>query len=327
MQPSTPARAPTLLTLHTVDRARLAAEAAQGLLAPAAQLSPKFLYDALGSRLFDAITLLPEYDLTRNEAALFAEHRAAIAAAIGPAGRTLVDVGAGSGEKASTWFAALGCAHYVALDISTDFLASALGSLAQRHPHVAMTGVGLDFSAALALPPGIVSGPALLFYPGSSIGNFSPDEALHLLRQMHALAAGGALLIGVDLVKPATELEAAYDDALGLTAAFNRNLLVHLNALMGSDFEPRQWRHRACWNAHEQRVEMHLHTREALAVRWRDSQQHGERHFAAGEGIHTESAHKWQVDAFCALLQGAGFHGARVWTDAQQRFAVVVARA
>lgn len=319
--------APTLHTLHTIDRERLAAEAAQGLLAPAASLSPKFLYDALGSRLFDAITLLPEYDLTRNEAATFAQHRAAIAAAVGPAGRTLVDVGAGSGEKASAWFAALGTAHYVALDISTDYLAGALSSLAQCHPGVAMTGVGLDFTAALALPPGMVQGPALLFYPGSSIGNFSPAEALHLLRQMHTLAGGGALLIGVDLVKPAAELEAAYDDALGLTAAFNRNLLVHLNTLMGSDFNPRQWRHRACWNQDAQRVEMHLHAREALTVRWPAGSHRRERRFEAGEGIHTENAHKWQVDAFCALLQSAGFGNAQVWQDARARFAVVVARA
>ncbi|MCA0176234.1 MAG: L-histidine N(alpha)-methyltransferase [Proteobacteria bacterium] len=314
---------PQLVTLHSLDPQRLAAEAAQGLLRPQAALPPKFFYDALGSRLFDAITLLPEYDLTRNEAALFATHRSAIAAAVGAAGATLVDVGAGSGAKAAAWFAALGTRRYLALDISCDFLAGALDALAGAHPQVAMCGVGLDFTAALALPPELLSGPALVFYPGSSIGNFAPAEALALLVQMRQLAGpGGALLIGVDLLKPVAEMEAAYDDALGLTAAFNRNLLAHLNRLLGSDFAPRQWRHRAVWNAATQAVEMHLHAREALTVRWPGA----ERRFAAGEGIHTENAHKWRVEAFAALLRRAGFEAVQTWTDAGERFAVMVGR-
>lgn len=314
---------PHLVTLQSLDPERLAAEAARGLLQPAAALPPKFFYDALGSRLFDAITLLPEYDLTRNEAEVFATHRSAIAAAVGTAGATLVDVGAGNGAKAAGWFAALGTRRYLALDISCDFMAGALHALAAAHPEVALCGVGLDFTAALALPPELLSGPALVFYPGSSIGNFSPPEAHHLLVQMRQLAGpGGALLMGVDLLKPVAEMEAAYDDALGLTAAFNRNLLAHLNGLLGSDFAPRQWRHRAVWNEATQAVEMHLHALEPLTVRWPG----GERRFAADEGIHTENAHKWQAQAFAALLRHVGFEAVQTWTDARERFAVMVAR-
>jgi L-histidine Nalpha-methyltransferase len=312
------------LTLHAPEAGALRAEAEAGLLQPAAAVSPKFLYGRLGSRLFDAITELDEYALTRTEARLMADHGDAIAAAVlqatGPA-PLLVDLGAGDGAKAARLFPLLRPRRYVAVDISADHLGAALARLALEHPGLEMLGVGLDFSAGLALPDSVVDEPALLFYPGSSIGNFAPDAARGLLADMRRSSRGGATLVGVDLVKPTPELEAAYDDALGVTAAFNLNLLRNLNALLGSDFNPRQWQHRARFDAAASRIEMHLLAREALVVRWPGH----ERRFAAGEAIHTENSWKWQVDDFAALLQDAGFAQQTHWTDAQGRFAVFLA--
>ncbi len=319
-------RQPQFIQLQAHDTAPLAAEAAAGLLAPAAQLSPKFFYDALGSRLFDAITELDEYYPTRTEAAILQAERGALAAAVqrtaGPR-PTLIDLGAGNCAKAASLFGALQPAHYVAIDISADFLRAALQNLQQQHPGIAMTGVGLDFSTRLALPAGLVDGPALVFYPGSSIGNFNPAQALTLLRQAHALAAGGALLIGVDRVKPAAVLQAAYDDALGVTAAFNLNLLRHVNRLLGSNFELRQWRHVALFNAVDSRIEMHLEARHALTVAWPG----GERSFATGERIHTENSYKWTPGDFQSLLHDAGFRQVQAWSDAQDWFSVMLAAA
>ena len=317
---------PQFIQIHQPDSARLAAEAVQGLMASAAQVSPKFLYDALGSRLFDAITELDEYYPTRTEAALFVRHEAAIAAAVHAAAghaATLVDLGAGNCAKAARLFDSLKPAGYVAVDISVDFLQQAVSALQRQHPAVRMTGVGLDFSQHLALPDGLVPGPAVVFYPGSSIGNFSPDGAQRLLRQAHTLAAGGALLIGVDLVKPAAVLEPAYDDALGVTAAFNLNLLNHLNRLIGSNFKLRDWRHVALFNAHHSRIEMHLEARHALSVCWPG----GERRFEAGERVHTENSYKWQRADFEALLRDAGWRQVRAFTEERDWFALLVARA
>ena len=314
------------IQLHHPEHSPLNAEITAGLAEPAARVSPKFFYDALGSRLFDAITELDEYYPTRTEAAILQARRTEIAAAVHShlgAAPTLVDLGAGNCAKAASLFDVLQPAQYMALDISVDFLRHALSRLQQLHPRVAMTGVGLDFSNQLVLPAGLLSGPALLFYPGSSIGNFSPDEALRLLRQAHALCAGGALLIGVDLVKPAAVLEAAYDDALGVTAAFNLNLLRHLNRLIGSDFDVRQWRHVALYDTAASRIEMHLEARQALAVQWPGS----ERRFAAGERIHTENSYKWQRVDFEALLRDAGFRRVQGWVDDQGWFAVLLALA
>lgn len=316
--------APAFLQLHHADDQALAREAAQGLLAPAAALPPKLFYDVLGSRLFDAITALDEYYPTRTEAALMQAHGPAIAQAVGRrlgSGLTLIDLGAGNCAKAAALFAPLQVARYLALDISVDFLREALAELQRRFPAVQLQGVGLDFSARLALPPGLVSGPALVFYPGSSIGNFDPDAALRLLREARALAAGGALLVGVDLVKDTRVLQAAYDDGLGVTAAFNLNILRRLNRLLGSDFDPADWQHVALYNAQQARIEMHLQARRALAVRWPG----GERQFAAGERIHTENSCKWTPPGFAALLRDAGFDTVQHWTDERGWFGVFLA--
>jgi len=317
-------QSPTFIQLHRIDDRALASEAAAGLLSAQAQVSPKFFYDPLGSRLFDAITELQAYYPTRTEAAIFAAHGAAMADAVLDATGdepVMIDLGAGNCAKAARLFGWLAPRRYVAVDISVDFLRDSLQRLQREHPAIQMVGVGLDFSAHLQLPERLVDGRGLVFYPGSSIGNFGAGEALRLLRDARATAAGGALLIGVDLVKPLAMLEAAYDDELGVTAAFNLNLLNHLNRLLGADFRVRDWQHVAHFDAAHSRIQMHLQARQAIAVRWNGAQ----RKFAAGERIHTENSAKWTVADFEALLRKAGFGAMRHWTDDQGWFAVFLA--
>jgi dimethylhistidine N-methyltransferase len=320
-------KTPRFFQLESLQASALAAEAEAGLRVRAAAVSPKFFYDLLGSRLFDAITELDEYYPTRTEAGIFAAEAAAIAdAALSCSGPrpVLVDLGAGSCAKAARLFGSVQPRRYVAVDISVDFLREALAGLQREHPALDLVGVGQDFAARLALPSECVDGPALVFYPGSSIGNFAPAEAVRLLRQARAVCVhGGGLLIGADLVKDQATLELAYDDPLGVTAAFNLNLLRRLNALLGADFDLRQWRHVAFFDSRHSRIEMHLEAREALTVRW----PRGERRFAAGERIHTENSYKWRPEDFEALLREAGCSGVRCFTDPKGWFGVFVARA
>lgn len=315
-------RQPRFIQLYEPIRAALRDELSAGLTAPAASIAPKYFYDPLGSRLFDAITELDEYTPTRTEAAIMAAHAGEIAAAVGT-GRTLIDLGAGNCEKAGRLFATLAPRRYVAVDISVDYLRNALRCLQREHPQMDMLGIGLDFSQTLNLPPEVGDSPRTLFYPGSSIGNFTPELALDFLRRSRVSSPGGNLLIGVDLVKDRASLEAAYDDALGVTAAFNLNLLRHINRLIGSDFALRNWRHVALFNEAASRIEMHLEARHDAVVRWPGA----ERRFAAGERIHTENSYKYRIDDFDALLRAAGFRQTRCWTDAQQGFAVFCAAA
>ncbi|MBL8343716.1 MAG: L-histidine N(alpha)-methyltransferase [Rubrivivax sp.] len=328
-------KAPRFFQLDSLDAGLLAAEAEAGLRASAAAVSPKFFYDLLGSRLFDAITELDEYYPTRTEAGIFAAQGAAIAdAVLGGTGPqpVMVDLGAGSCAKAAKLFAAVQPRRYVAVDISVDYLREALAGLQREHPAVDLVGVGQDFATRLALPAELVDGPALVFYPGSSIGNFAPAEAVRLLSQARAQCRqGGSLLIGADLVKDRAALELAYDDPLGVTAAFNLNLLRRLNALLGTDFDLRQWRHVALFDTRHSRIEMHLEARETLTVRWPQgaagSGEGGERRFGAGERIHTENSYKWRAAGFEALLHAAGYGAVRCFTDPQGWFGVFVARA
>jgi dimethylhistidine N-methyltransferase len=322
MPTMTPTRLPRFIQFPTGDAPSERAAARAALLAEPASVSPKFLYDKLGSVLFEAITELPEYYPTRTEAAIFASHAAAMAQHIGT-GATLIDLGAGNCAKASRLFPLLEPARYVAVDISVEFLRDALRRLQREHPTLDMVGLGMDFSQTLELPPEARGERPVFFYPGSSIGNFADEEAVALLRRIRAQAGGGGLLIGVDLVKPAEVLVPAYDDALGVTAAFNLNLLRHVNRLIGSDFSPADWRHLALYDAAKTRIEMHLEARRALTVRWPG----GERRFHAGERLHTENSCKYSVEGFTALLAEAGFGPAQHWTDEQSWFAVFWARA
>jgi dimethylhistidine N-methyltransferase len=313
-------KSPRLIQIAHEDPQAIRNELLAGLVAPTATIAPKYLYDALGSRLFSAITELSEYYPTRTEAAIFSHEMKDMARALGPMA-TLVDLGAGNCEKAARLFETFRVQRYVAVDISVNYLRDSLACLQREHPEMDMLGVGLDFSATLALPAEIGSGPRTLFYPGSSIGNFTPGEALAFLSQAQTASQGGTLLIGVDLVKPVSILEPAYDDPLGVTAAFNRNMLLHLNRLAGTDFDIADWRHVAFFNGSESRIEMHLEALRDVRVSWPG----GERRFRAGERMHTENSYKWQLDDFAGLLQQAGFSRLRHWTDENEWFAVFAA--
>jgi L-histidine Nalpha-methyltransferase len=315
--PAAAPRVPRFTQIYREDHDATKAELLCGLSAAAAVTSPKFLYDALGSRLFEAITELPEYYPTRTEAAIFKTHGPAMAQAIGPIG-SFIDLGAGNCGKALSLFPVLQPQRYVAVDISVDFLRGALAQVQREHPQLDVSGVGLDFSSRLHMPPGSVQGRPVYFYAGSSIGNFTPEEAVPFLTSVREQAGGGGLLIGVDLVKASEVLEPAYDDALGVTAAFNLNLLLHLNRLIGANFQPREWRHIGLFDRAQSRIEMHLEARHALTVAWPG----GERRFEAGERIHTENSCKYTVPGFEALLEKSGFGRGRHWLDERGWFAV-----
>ena len=294
-----------------------------GLTAPQAWISSKYFYDALGSQLFDAITRLPEYYPTRTEAAILARHVNDMARVAGT-GRTLIDLGAGNCQKAAAMFAALKPVQYVAVDISTEYLETALFRLRQQFPEIAMTGVGMDMSQGLSLPDSVPEAGRLFFYPGSSIGNLTPREATSFLSDIQLQCQrGGGLLIGVDLIKDKAILDAAYDDALGVTAAFNLNALNNVNSVLGSDFDVRDWRHCGFFNPAMSRAEMHLETRLAVTVHWPG----GTRHFEAGERIHTENSYKYSVENFSELLRKAGFGGVTAWMDQRKWFAMFYATA
>ena len=300
------------------DLSAIRDELIAGLLSAQATTSPKYLYDALGSKLFEAICEVPEYYPTRTEAAIFATYAEQIAASVGQ-GRTMIDLGAGNCAKAAKLFSVLQPSQYVPVDISVEFLREAVGHLQQRFPAMEITALGLDFSTDFVLPDKIPAARRLYFYPGSSIGNFTPEEATSCLARIaEACGEQGDLLISVDLVKPTHLLDAAYDDALGVTAAFNLNVLHHLNHLLEADFQIRQWRHVGFFNAVESRIEMHLEAREAVTVKW----QGGQRQFAAGERIHTENSYKYTQQSFVAVLEAAGFNARTIWTDPQGWFMV-----
>lgn len=312
-------REPRFVQMHEPGSADLASELALGLLAKSPSIAPKYFYDELGAHLFVAITALPEYMPTRTEASIFATHRETIAAAIGPQS-VFVDLGAGDCEKAAGWFDAIKPRQYVAIDIATGPLKRALDGLQRRFPQLDMVGVGADFTREFELPVEVQEGRRVLFYPGSSIGNFTPDEAVVLLHAARRAAGpDGQLLIGVDLIKDASLMERAYDDALGVTAAFNLNVLRHVNRVLGSDFDVGQWRHVALYNEIACRIEMHLEARDGLVVRWPGT----ERRFAAGARIHTENSYKYRPETFVRLLESAGWTARHCWLDDRAWFAVV----
>lgn len=290
-----------------------------GLLSTPASIAPKYFYDARGCALFAQICRLREYYPTRTEAAIFARYRDEIVAAAGT-NRQFVDLGAGDCEKAERWFAFVAPWRYVAVDVAPDALAPSLLRLADAHPQVDVHGVLTDFAHGLDLSDELSAGPTTFFYPGSSIGNFTPIEAarfLHAIRR-HCRDAESGLLIGVDTKKDVRRLQAAYDDAEGVTAAFNRNALAHVNRLLGTRFEAAEFAHVAFYNERDARVEMHLEARTPQTVVIDGIT----RCFAAGERIHTENSYKYAPEEFVAMLERAGFANVRFWQDDAGDFAV-----
>lgn len=317
-------KSPHFVKVSVANTANELAEVSESLMAKQSYVSPKYFYDALGSKLFEAITCLEEYYPTRTEASIFQDHQAELAKAL-PHEAILIDLGAGNCEKAVKLFDVIHPVHYVAIDISVEFLQDALESIQREHPHMDISGVGLDFSRQLLLPEELKlpqDVPKLFFYPGSSISNFTPEESVEFLKRIKVhcdKTPGSGLLIGVDLVKDKATLEAAYDDALGVTAAFNRNALLNINRTLQSNFELRDWSHKAIFNTDQSRIEMHLQANRDLKVNG-----HGfERKFVQGETIHTENSYKWLESEFESVLKKAGFSQTRAFMDSKSWFSVI----
>jgi dimethylhistidine N-methyltransferase len=294
-----------------------------GLRATPATLAPKYFYDELGCALYGAICRLPEYYPTRTEAALFREHRAEIAATMG-SGRQFVDLGSGDCCKALAWLPFVSPRRYIAVDIAESEIHRALTGMARDYPDLELIGVVTDFSRRLDLE-GVLDGEAVtFFYPGSSIGNFTPEESVAFLSQVKAYCAprpGSGLLIGVDGKKASAVLDAAYDDALGVTAAFNRNALLHVNRRFGFDFALDGFVHRGFYNPGMGRVEMHLESLRDQSVDLAGQP----RRFAKGERIHSENSYKYTPAEFEALLRAAGFSSLSRWDSPDAGYFVLYA--
>lgn len=295
-------------------------EIEKGLLAASASISPKFLYDPLGSHLFTAITLLSEYYPTVTEKNILDQYKKEIAETIGPI-KTLIDLGAGNCLKAESLFDFLKPSNYVAIDFSEEYLKDALENLRSKYPHIHMQSLGMDFSHKLIMPDTIRNDGRVFFYPGSSIGNFLTSEAQTLLTQIKEQAGDGGLLIGIDLMKDDLVLKAAYDDDLKVTAAFNLNILRSVNSIIGSNFNVSQFRHQVMVNHSQNRVELYLEALEDLSVSWPGNL----RFFKKGELIHTENSHKYTISSIKQLLENAGFKSTKIWKDSKDYFAVIYA--
>jgi L-histidine N-alpha-methyltransferase len=293
------------------------------LLEHPARIEPKYFYDDLGCALYGAICQLPEYYPTRTEVALFRDRRMEIAEAVGRT-RQFVDMGAGDCCKGQAWLPFLAPERYIAVDIAMPELERSLARMAPDFPEIEMVGVAADFSTGLPLD-GVLDGTsATFFYPGSSIGNFTPPDATAFLATVRALCSarpGSGLLIGVDGKKATPILDAAYDDALGVTAAFNRNVLLHLNRRFGFDFALEGFEHRGFYNPDLGRIEMHLESLREQVV----SLDGRERRFARSERIHTENSYKYAAAEFEAVLRAAGFTGVRHWESADGGYFVFFA--
>lgn len=302
------------------DLLRMRDEMWAGLAAPRKTLPCKWLYDAAGSALFERICELPEYYPTRTELAILEAHAGEMAERLGPR-CLLVEYGSGSSRKTRLL---LDClvepAGYVPIDISRAALAASAQALRQAYPSLEVLPVCADYAEPIELPrPRRPAERRAVFFPGSTIGNFTPPEAQRFLARM-ARAAGpdGGILIGADLRKDRVLLEAAYDDAAGVTAAFDRNLLVRANRELRADFPVERFRHHALWNDADGRVEMHLVSLDARVVTVA-----GRRFaFEAGETIHTENSYKYTLPGFARLAAGAGLAVRRIWTDPRGWFSV-----
>jgi dimethylhistidine N-methyltransferase len=285
-----------------------------GLSAPRKFLSPKYFYDASGSRLFERICRLPEYYVTRAELALTRRHLAAIARFAGR-GCQLIEYGSGEGVKSRLLIRAAHPAVYVPIDISQDALDEAARRLAREFPGLRIHPVLGDFSRPIDIP--VRRGmPSVVYFPGSTIGNLTPEEAHAFLSMSRGIAA--RMLVGVDLKKDPAVLHAAYNDSRGVTAAFNLNLLARINRELGANFDLRRWRHYAFYNPAQGRIEMHLVSMGEQKVALG---KHRFR-FASGETIHTENSYKYSLDGFRELAAKAGFSASRIWTDRRGLFAL-----
>lgn len=307
------------LTIHHLPSSPVdeLAELTLGLSAVQPVISPRFFYDQRGSELFDRITRTPEYYPTRTEAQIFSRHLPEMLAASKCS--SLLEPGSGNCEKAERFLEAGEITHYVPIEFSADFLIEACQDLLHRHPALNIHALCADFTCCETLPDAIPERGRMLFFPGSTIGNFDPSEAVLLLSRFRAMVGeGGYALVGVDLQKDTTVLDAAYNDSAGLTAEFNLNALHHLNARLDCHFTPGDFVHRAFYDEGIGRVEMHLYCCHDTTV------QLGDREITlrAGQSIHTENSWKYTLDGFRRLAARAGFESVGVWTDSRGWYSV-----
>jgi len=293
-------------------------ETLAGFAASPKHISPKFFYDRRGSELFEQICLQPEYYLTRTEERILADAANDIREIAGPQ-TDLIELGSGASRKVRLLLEGLRPVSYLGIDISEQFLLTSTQRLAADYPWLEVHAACADFSDELTLPDDFTIHHPLVFFPGSSIGNFTPLQAHKLLGHLHdILPPGGGVLIGVDLVKDRDVLEAAYNDQAHVTAAFNLNLLRRIREELNSDIDPSRFAHRAFFNENDSRIEMHLISREA-----QDVTVEGQRfHFDAGESLHTENSYKYTLESFANLANSAGFDCSGQWTDSGGLFSV-----
>lgn len=289
-----------------------------GLSARQKTIPARFFYDTAGSQLFEAITRLPEYYPTRTEIGILADCAPAIAAAVGP-GRVVIEFGSGSSAKTPPFLRAVAASAYVPIDISADFLDMAAADLAAKLPGLPVLPVAADFTRPLRLPAAIAARPKLGFFPGSTLGNMGPAAAVDLLRAFgDTLGDDAWLVIGLDRRKDVAVLEAAYNDAAGVTAAFNLNVLHRINRELAGTIDTVAFEHHAFFNGGVGRIEMHLRARHAtgFTVLGRPFA------LACGESIHTENSYKWTHDEAVLLARAGGWMPVTVWTDPASWFAV-----
>lgn len=291
-----------------------------GLQAQQKTLESKWLYDEAGSALFDQITELEAYYPTRTETKILASRLGDLAANTRP-DTALLELGSGSSVKTRLVFDRIPIVStYLPIDISETHLLAAAAALAEDYPHIQMLPIVGDFTADIVFPPIVTDTPKLLFFPGSTIGNFDPQGAVKLLKQCRGIQPVDHFIVGFDLVKDTSILVRAYDDEFDVTAAFNLNLLVRINRELSTDFKLSQFHHEARWNAEDSRIEMHLVSDRQQSVRLA-GQTIG---FERGETIHTENSHKYTKARFTDLAEQAGWAVDDIWTDAQELFAVAV---
>jgi len=312
-----------LTTAAARPNPRMLAEVAAGLSAPQKELPPKYFYDHRGSELFEEITRLPEYYLTRAERALLEDWMPQLVPALGT--RTLVELGAGSAEKSRIILEAMRAAGtadlYVPIDVSAAFLRETADRLRSQYPGLVVTPGVADISEELNVPRGLAS-PVLFAFLGSTIGNFHPSAAIGLLARVRAIMwASDRFLLGADLRKDIGLIEAAYNDTRGITAEFNRNMLRVLNHELGADFDVSAFTHHAFYQREAHRIEMHLVSSRAQTI---DIPGIGEVRFARGESIRTEISCKYDIPSLASLFSAAGLRLESWQTDPEHRFALVV---
>jgi len=310
--------APSIKTAPTAYDDSFARCITDGLSRTPKEIACKYFYDAEGSALFDTICALPEYYQTRTEVALLRRHAGEIAALIG-AEAEILEFGAGALRKVRILLDALDCPRgYTPIDISGAYLRDVVRRLAADYPQLNLRPMVADFTMPLLVPAMAGAARRAGFFPGSTIGNFRPDAAMALLRRMRDMLDGGGLLIGVDLIKDPALLHAAYNDAAGVTAAFNKNLLARANRELGADFDLDAFAHYAPYNPMAQRIEMYL-----VSLKRQSVQLSGRTfEFAAGEAVHTEDSHKYSIESFREIAVRAGFLPRAVWTDENRLFSI-----